>query len=233
MIPYLKGGIYLKVLVSPMAKFFDLINSLITSGVSNKSVAYFLDILVFTAIIKFILLPLTISQTRSTVKMGEIQPKLKEIQDKYKSDPQKLQQKQMELYKESGVNPFAGCLPLLIQFPILIAMYYVIFEFKGFAGVSFLWVPSLAKSDKLLILPIISGLTTYISGLMIQPKGDDPSVKQQKTMNIFMSIFFVYISYKFSSALVLYWILSNLIQIGQQYFIINRVKHSEEAKLAK
>ncbi|QCX33593.1 membrane protein insertase YidC [Caloramator sp. E03] len=224
----------MNILVKPLTSFFDLINQFVTGiGIKNLSLAYFLDIFIFTLIIRFIILPLTISQTRSSVKMGELQPKLKELQEKYKNDPQKLQQKQMELYKEAGVNPLAGCLPIFIQFPIFIAMYYVIYNFKGFAGVPFLWVPSLSMPDKYMILPILSGLTTFLSGLMMQPKTDDPSAKTQKQMNIFMSIFFVYISYKFSAALVLYWIIGNIIQITQQYFIINRIKHKEEEKLVK
>jgi YidC/Oxa1 family membrane protein insertase len=165
--------------------------------------------------------------------MSEMQPKIKELQEKYKNSPQILQQKQMELYKETGANPLAGCLPLLIQFPIFMAMYYVIYNYTGFSNVSFLWVKNLAGPDKTFILPILSGLTTFLAGIMVQPKGNDPSVKTQKQMNIFMSIFFVYMSYKFKSALVLYWIISNLIQMGQQYFIIGRIRKSEEAKIAK
>ncbi|SKA97448.1 YidC/Oxa1 family membrane protein insertase [Caloramator quimbayensis] len=224
----------MNILVKPLTSFFDLINKFVTGiGITNLSVAYFLDIFIFTLIIRFLILPLTISQTKSTVKMGEIQPKLKELQDKYKNDPQKLQQKQMELYKEAGVNPLAGCLPVLVQFPIFIAMYYVIYNFKGFAGVPFLWVPSLSSPDKYFILPILSGVTTFLSGLMMQPKTDDPSAKTQKQMNIFMSIFFVYISYKFSAALVLYWIIGNFIQMLQQYFIINKIKHKDQEMLIK
>jgi YidC/Oxa1 family membrane protein insertase len=202
-------------------------------GITNLSLAFFLDILIFTAIIKFILLPLTIAQTKSTVKMGEVQPKLKELQEKYKNDPQKMQQKQMELYKEMGVNPFAGCLPLLIQFPVFIAMYSVIYNYTAFNEVGFLWVSSLGGPDKTFILPILSGVSTFVAGLMMAPKGNDPSAKTQKQMNIFMSIFFVYMSYKFKAALVLYWIISNLIQLGQQYFIVNRFRKKDETKLVK
>ena len=223
----------MNIIIKPLTSFFNLIHSgIVGIGITNLSAAYFLDIFIFTAIIKFLILPLTITQTRSTVKMSEMQPKLKELQEKYKNDPQKLQEKQMALYKETGVNPMAGCLPLLIQFPIFMAMYYVIYNYTGFANVSFLWVPSLGQPDKLFILPVLSGLTTYLAGIMVQPKGNDPSTKTAKQMNIFMSIFFIYMSYKFKSALVLYWIISNLIQMGQQYFIISKIKKNEESKIA-
>lgn len=221
-------------LVKPLTSFFNLIHQgVLALGVHNLSFAYFLDIFIFTVIIRTILLPLTIKQTRSTVSMGKMQPKMKEIQAKYKNDPKKLNEKTMELYKEEGANPLAGCLLAIVQLPIFMAMYYVIYNFKGFDGVSFLWVKSLAQSDKTFILPIISGATTYFAGIMMAPKGDDPAAKQQKQMNIFMSLFFVYMSYKFRAALVLYWIISNTIQLAQQYFIIGKIRKKEEAKLVK
>lgn len=164
----------------------------------------------------------------------EMQPKLKALQEKYKNDPKTLQQKQMELYKESGSNPLAGCLPLLIQFPIFIAMYNVIRleSLHGLVGVRFLWVPSLAKPDPFFGLPIISGISTYLSMLITQPKkSDDPQAKTQRQMGIFMSAFSVWIGLKFQSALVLYWIIGNIIQLAQQYFIVGRVKKQEEEKL--
>lgn len=212
-------------------QFFDLIHSGIAAvGITNPTLSAFLDIFIFTLIIKMILLPLTIKQTRSTVKMSSVQPKLKALQEKYKNDPQRLQEKQVQLYKDEGVSPLAGCLPLLIQYPILIAMYYAVNSYTGFNNIPFLWVPNLAAPDPW-ILPIISGVTTLVSGLMMAPKSDDPSAKTTKSMNIFMSIFFVYISRKFKAALVLYWIISNLIQLAQQYFIVSKVRKEEEAKL--
>ncbi|WP_035379282.1 membrane protein insertase YidC [Fervidicella metallireducens] len=222
-------------LLKPLTNLFNLIHSGVTSliGTGNLSLAYFFDIFIFTALIKLILLPLTIKQTRSTVMMSKIQPEMKKLQEKYKNDPQTLQQKQMALYKEMGVNPLAGCLPLLVQMPVFIAMYWVIYGYSGFNDVGFLWMKSLGEPDKTFVLPILSGLTTYLSGVMMSPKGDDPSAKTQKQMNIFMSVFFIYMSYKFKAALVLYWIISNLIQVLIQYFIINKIKHKEEAKLAE
>lgn len=209
---------------SALTSFFNLIHNFVSLGVKNLSLAYFLDIFIFTAIIKLILLPLTISQTKSQVKITEMQPKLKELQEKYKGDPQKLQQKQMELYKEMGASPFSGCLLIFIQFPIFIAMYNVIYRYTGFNDVGFLWIKSLGQKDALYILPLLSGLTTYIQGIMMTPKNDDPQSKSQKQMNIFMTLFITWVSINFKAALVLYWIISNIIQIAIQYFIINRIK---------
>lgn len=231
-------------LVKPLVDFFGGIHYFFhsTLGIQNLAIAYLLDLFVFTAIIKFLLLPLTIKQTKSTRAMSSIQPKMKEIQDKYKKDPQMLQQKQMQLYKEAGVNPLAGCLPLLIQFPIFIAMYSVVRKyqfdvefFKQTGSWAKLFTPQFVNLLPLLALAIISGLTTYVSGRLMAPKGNDPSAQTQKKMNLYMSIFFVYMSFSFPVGLVIYWIISNLIQLGQQYFIINRIKHKEEeeGKLVK
>jgi YidC/Oxa1 family membrane protein insertase len=231
----------LNIIISPLTKFMALINGLILPAVVNKPLAYLIDIAIFTLIIKFVLLPLTIVQTKSTVKMGMIQPKLKELQEKYKKDPQKMQQAQMELYKQEGVNPFAGCLPLLIQFPIFIAMYQVILHFEPLKEVPFFLmkgsIPGLLSGDLnqvlILILALFSGATTFISGKITAPKGDDQAAQTQRKMNIYMSVFFTYMSYTFNVGLVIYWIISNLIQLAQQYFIIGRIKKNEEAKLAK
>ncbi|WP_133629149.1 membrane protein insertase YidC [Fonticella tunisiensis] len=219
----------------------EIINSGVFKVVTNKPLGYLLDIAIFTAVIRFLILPLTISQTRSTIKMGKIQPKLKKLQEKYKNDPQKLQQAQMELYKEEGVNPFAGCLPLLIQFPIFIAMYQVILNFQPLKEVPFFLMRgsfgALFRGDinqiLILLLALSSGATTYISGLIMSPKGDDQAAQTQKKMNIYMSLLFMYMSYTFNVGIVLYWIIGNLIQMGQQYFIINKIKHNEEEKLAE
>jgi YidC/Oxa1 family membrane protein insertase len=220
----------LSVLVNPLIDFFDLIvHGLKSIGITNLSVNYFLTICIFTFLIKSIILPLTIKQTKMTIKTQELQPKLKALQEKYKNDPKTLQQKQMEMYKENGANPLMGCLPLLVQLPIFMAMYAVIRQYH-FNGIGFLWVKDLGAPDKSFVLPILSGLSTYLSMLIVQPKGNDPSVKTQKQMGIFMSLFSVYIGFQFKAGLVLYWIIGNVIQMLQQYFIIGRVRRQEEEK---
>lgn len=218
------------ILIKPLMDFFDIIiRGIHAVGISNASWTYFLAIFIFTLIVRTIILPLTINQTKTTIKTQELQPKIKALQEKYKNDPKALQQKQMELYKENGANPIMGCLPLLIQLPIFMAMYAVIYHYKGIETVGFLWVKSLGKPD--IILAVISGLTTYLSMLMVQPKGNDPTVKTQKQMGIFMSAFSVYIGIKFRSGLVLYWIIGNVIQMLQQYFVIGKIRRQEEAKI--
>ena len=110
-----------------------------------------------------------LKQIKSQAKMQEFQPEIKKLQDKYKNDPQKLNMEIMKLYKDNKINPMSGCLPLLIQMPILFALYYVFQNITGIEGASFLWISNLFAKDPYYILPILSGLTTYLSSwLMIK-----------------------------------------------------------------
>lgn len=220
-----------------LEKFFNFI----LGGVqaifgNNPNVTYGLAIIVFTIIVRIILLPLNMKQTRSQVKMQQIQPEIKKLQEKYKNDPQKSQQEMMKLYKEKGVNPMGGCLPLIIQLPILWALFYVFRNIHPVDPVtgqqvsaSFLWVKNLFNYDQFYILPILSGITTYLSSLMMTPIGDSAQAKQTSTMNIGMAIFMVFMAWKFTAALVLYWVVNNLIQIGQTMLIRKLDIKKEEA----
>jgi YidC/Oxa1 family membrane protein insertase len=199
-----------------LIQFFDLVHGLIRVITDNPNYSYGLAIILFTLIIRLLLLPLNIKQTRSQAKMQEIQPEVQKIQQKYKNDPQKSQQEMMKLYKEHGANPLSGCLPLLIQMPVLFAMYYA-FNQLQLQGIRFLWLKDLSMPDKTYILPVLSTATTYLSSLMIMPKGDNPQAKQTSTMNTGMAIMMGFMSLNFKSALVLYWVINNLIQMGQTY----------------
>jgi YidC/Oxa1 family membrane protein insertase len=205
-----------------LSRFFDFIHSGVYAVISNVNVSYGVAIILFTIIVRIILLPLNIKQTRSQVRMQEVQPEVKKLQEKYKNDPQKSQQEMMKLYKEKGVNPMGGCLPLIVQLPILWALFYVFRSIQPIdpatgqtVTVSFLWITNLFNYDQLFILPILSGLTTYLSSKMIAPVADSAQAKQTSTMNIGMSIFMVFMAWKFTAALVLYWVANNLIQMGQ------------------
>lgn len=165
------------------------------------------------------MLPLNIKSTKSQAKMQEIQPKMQEIQNKYKNDPQKSQQELSKLYKEHGASPFGGCLPLLVQFPVLMAMYSILYSNTGIEGVHFLWF-DLSKPDNTFILTILAVVTTYLSSAIMMPKGDNPQAKTTSTMNIMMAGIIGISSIKLKSALVMYWVISNLIQLFQSIFMI-------------
>lgn len=198
-----------------LVQFFVYVHKLVTNLVENPNYSYGLAIILVTLIIKIVLLPLNIKSIRSSIRMTKIQPEVKKLQDKYKNDPQRAQQEMMKLYKDKGVSPFGGCLPLLIQWPILLALYYVFNNITGINGVTFLWVKDLAKPD--IVLAVLSGATQYYAGLIMNPSGGDsnPQSKQTAAMNLYMSLFMIVISWKLKSALVLYWVVSNLIQMGQ------------------
>jgi YidC/Oxa1 family membrane protein insertase len=183
--------------------------------VPNPNLSYGLAIILVTLIIRIVILPLTIKQQKSTFAMNEIQPEVKKIQERYKKDPQKAQELTMKLYKEKGASPFSGCLPLLIQWPIFLALYFVFYNLQGINGVHFLWIADLTQSD--MILAFLAAITTYFSGMISMPTNaaDPAQAKQTKMMNIGMSIFMVFICWKLRSALVLYWVINNVIQIVQ------------------
>lgn len=186
---------------------------------------YGYSIILFTIFAKVILLPINIKQTESTKRMNEISPKMKEIQEKYKNDKEKMNQKLMELYKEHNYNPASGCLPALIQIPIIFALFRVlqnpaifVFSPEQFAAISksFWWIADLGAPDNLYILPILSGVTTYFQTKMISPNAGDQTTK---TMNTVMPIMIAYISLKFPAGLALYWVVGNVFTIAQQYLM--------------
>lgn len=221
--------------------------------------AYALSIIVTTIIFKLILLPLTIKQTKSMKEMQDIQPKLQEIQKKYKDDQQTLGMKQMELYKEHKINPIGGCLPLLIQMPILLAYFRVmrspvkyVFESEQayeLVNKSFLWVQDIALASgeivngsvnelsilgfTLPLMAIIAALTTYFSTKMMtagQPQASGQAASTQKTMNLITPFMILFVGYTNPIGLVIYWTVSNLFQIGQQAFVKKIVADPKEAK---
>ena len=222
-------------IVQPLQKFFFLIHSGVHTVIPNYNLSFGLTIIIFTVIIRMILLPLSVKQLKSTAKMGAIQPEMKKVQAKYKSDPQKAQQEVMKLYKENGVNPMGGCLPMIIQMPILFALFYV-FNTLNMKGAGFLWMPDLTKPDPMYILPILSTVTTYFSSKLMQPPTTDGAQsKQTSTMNTGMAIFMGFMSMKMKGALVLYWVINNLIQVVQT-LVINKSelnKKTDRVELSK
>lgn len=175
--------------------------------------SYGLAIVIMTVIVKLILYPLTKKQIESTKAMMSIQPKMKEIQEKYKDDKQRLNMELANLYKNEGVNPLAGCLPLLVQMPIMIGIFYGIRDFSYAGPSNFLWMETISNPDPMYILPILSALTTFIQSKQTMP---DTSSPQNKIMLYFMPLFIGYISLNFPAGLVIYWVVMNIMQIGQQ-----------------
>ena len=189
-------------------------------GISDKGLAYVLAIFTFTVVIRLLILPFNIKAAKSTQGMQKIQPEVKKLQEKYKDDPQKLNAETMKLYKEKNVSVTGGCLPSLLPLPILMALYWVFMGIKGIDGASFLWIKDLAAPDKLFILPVLAALSTYVpSYLMAKATPSQPNGMNMGTMNLMMAGMMGFMSLKFKSILVLYWIIGNLIQGIQTYFL--------------
>ncbi|HHY41699.1 MAG TPA: membrane protein insertase YidC [Thermoanaerobacterales bacterium] len=173
---------------------------------------YGVAIILLTVLIKLVLLPFNFMQLRSLKKMQEIAPKQKELQQKYKNNPDKLNEEILKLYRENNVNPMGGCLPLLIQFPFIIALFRV-FQTYDFGGASFLWIKDLSAPDTTYILPILAAVTTYLQTKLSTPAGTDSA---NASMNIVMPLMIGWFALKFAAGLALYWVVSNLVQIIQQ-----------------
>lgn len=182
---------------------------------------YALLLIVFALLVKVVFWPLTVKSTKSQIKMQQIQPLMQQVRDKYKDDPQKMQQETMRLYKEHKVNPLGGCLPILVQMPVLIALFYVFrmtIEFRG--AEAFGWINDLSQPDPYYILPIAMGLTQFVTQKMT-PTSTDPKMKPMLYM---MPAVMVFIFLRFSSGLVFYYTWVNLFQMIQQIYI-NRQYH--------
>lgn len=191
--------------------------------------SYGLAIILLTVLMKILLYPLTVKQLQSMKAMQLIQPKMQRLQEKYKDNPQLLQQKMMKLYQDAGVNPMAGCLPILAQMPILMAMYYTLFNFDyGNVTPSFLWLPNLSEPDPTYVLPIVSALSTYVLQKMSMMSAGPTNSQQSKIFMILMPIFIGWISLSFPAGLVLYWVTMNAVQMVQQFWIYRDTEENSD-----
>jgi len=201
-----------------IAQFLLIILNWLYKMIPNYGVA----IILLTIILKIVLFPLTWTSMVSMAKMQKVQPKLKALREKYKkmkTDPEQRKKYNMELmniYKEEGINPASGCLPLLLQLPILWGFFNLLSRAVEIRHKPFVfWIKDLSAKDPYYVIPILMGITQFIIQKMT-PSGGDPSQKKiMLLMPIFLTIFFM----NFPSGLVLYWLVQNIIQIGQQHLM--------------
>jgi len=186
-----------------------------------------IGIILFTLIIRIILLPLMNFQTKSMRKTQELQPKLKELQKQYSSKDtatqQKLREEQQRLYAENGVNPYAGCLPLIVQMPILMAIWQAISRVPELREGSFMWLDVLGNPDPYFILPILAAVFTFGS-TYLSSMSQVESNPSMKIMTYTMPIMILVMGINLPSALSLYWVVSNAFQVGQTLLINNPYK---------
>jgi len=193
-------------------------------------------IIIFSLLIYLVLYPLTLKQMRSMKEMQSLQPQIEELRKTYKDNPQKLNKEIMELYRQHRVNPFGGCLPMILQIPIFFALYQVLMRSVALKGAHFLWIKDLSEPDRLLtlprqlpvigneinILPIVMGIGMFFQQKISQAAGTG-STEQQKIMTIMFPLMFGFIFYHMPSGLVLYWFINSAMMLFYQ-LRINRKK---------
>jgi len=213
-----------------------------------------ISIIILTIILKIILFPLNKKSAIGTLKMQQLQPQMTAIQEKYKDNQQKLSEETTKLYKESGYNPVSGCLPMILQMIILFALYNVFNNYFEFRGASFIpgWIDDLSIGDSiwswnkniwlissftqnnLRLLPIIYTVSQLFNGKITQYGGAGATNAQSKMqmdlMMYGMPILFFFLFYNVSSGLLLYWTVSNFIQMGQQ-LVINKIMAKKRAEM--
>ncbi len=185
---------------------------------------YGIAIIILTFFIRILFYPLSYKSFKSMKEMSKLQPKLKELQLKYKGKPEMLNKATMELYKKHKVNPFGGCIPVVVQIPVFLALYNVLLNAIELRGAPFVWwITDLSAKDPYYILPIIMGLTMFLQQ-KLTPSTMDP--KQQKIM-MFMPLIFTVMFLSFPSGLVIYWATNNILTILQQ-FIDSKIIQAKE-----
>ncbi len=190
-------------------------------------------IVLLTLIVRIVLYPLSYKGMVSMQKLKDLAPKMKEIQERYKGDPQKLQMHMMDLYKKHGANPLGGCLPLLLQIPVFFAIYRVLYnaiELKNSEWI--LWINDLSAIDPYFVLPVLMGVSMYVSQRLTPSNFTDPmQEKVFKMLPWFFMIFFII--FPFPAGLVLYWTVNNVFSIIQQVSINAMLERKKQAEIAQ
>ena len=211
---------WLTLLAKPMYEILSWINSVVGN--------WGWTILIFTVLIKAVFFKLSETSYRSMAKMRNLTPRIQALKDRYGDDKQRMQQAMMELYKESGANPLGGCLPMLVQMPFFIALYWVLMESVELRQAPWiLWIKDLSVMDPYYVLPVIMGISMFIQQ-KLNPAPPDPM--QAKLMMALPFVFTVMFAF-FPSGLVLYWVANNILSITQQWIITRRIE--KQAATAK
>src|SRR5690606_25866437 len=201
----------------------------------NAEFVYGLAIVIVTLLIRFVLLPLNVKQIKSSKAMQQIQPELQKLREKYSSKDQqtqmKLQQETMELFQKSGANPLAGCLPIIVQMPILLAFYHAIMRTAELRSHEFLWF-TLGEPDPIYLLPILTaGFTFLQQKIMMQgmstQQANNPMMPQMTMMLYIMPIMIGVFALFLPSALALYWVVGNIFMVLQTLLVRNPMMNNE------
>jgi len=187
------------------------------------------SIIVLTIIIKLIFFPLSAASYKSMARMRAVSPKLQALKEQHGDDRQKMSQAMMELYKKEKINPLGGCLPILVQMPVFLALYWVLLESVEMRQAPWLlWITDLSIKDPFFILPIIMGATMFIQQQLNPTPPDPMQAKVLKLMPIIFTFFFLW----FPAGLVLYWVVNNVLSIAQQWYITRKIEAAAKAAAA-
>ncbi len=186
-------------------------------------------IIILTLVVRLFMVPLTVSQNRATHAMRRLNPELEKLKTKYKNDSQKLNEETMKLWKEHGVNPVAGCLPMLVQMPVIFAIFSALRAFEFAADAGFMWLPNLAQPDPLYILPVLAAISTYVQTKISTAEAEGAG-GSQAVMMYAMPLFIGYISMQFPAGLALYWTVTNIFGVGQQYVVNGLIAADNEGQ---
>lgn len=203
----------LSFLAVPLFKVLQFFHSL----VGNYGVA----IILVVVVIKLLFYPLFTMSYRAMAKMRKVQPELQRLREEYSDDRQRLNQEMMRLYREEKVNPLGGCLPILVQIPVFIALYWVLLESVELRHEPFmLWIQDLTSRDPLYILPVLMGASMVIQQLMNPAPLDPVQKKVMLALPVVFTVFFM----QFPAGLVLYWLTNNVLSIAQQWWIMRQIE---------
>ncbi len=205
-------------LAKPLFSVLDWIHGLIGN--------WGLAIILLTVLIKALFFKLSATSYRSMARMRKLAPKMKELKERYGDDRQKMSQETMKLYRDEKVNPLGGCLPMLIQMPVFLALYWVLMESVELRHTPFLWIPDLSVKDPIFILPLLMGFTMWLT-MRLNPEPPDPM--QAKIMQ-FMPVVFTVMFLWFPAGLVLYWVTNNTLSFLQQMVITRQIEKADNAK---
>jgi len=213
--PY--GGIIFRPIIQPVSQ---VVLTVLLWMHERLNLAYGWVLILFGIVVRILLWPLNQKAMESGIRMQAVAPLIKETQDKYKNDPERLQREMLRIYKEHKVNPLGGCLPMLLPMPVLLALFFVFANTIAFRGVPFLWLTDLSRPDPFKIIPIVMGLSMFVLSKVGQI-GVPPN-PQTKMMVYFMPIIMTLLFLNFASGLNLYYAAQNLFSIPQQYMIAKR-----------
>ena len=187
------------------------------------------SIIALTILIRIVLYPLTYKGMVSMQKIKEISPKIKELQAKYKGDPQRMNAAVMDMYKKHNANPLGGCLPMLLQIPVFFAIYRVLLNAVELQGAEWiLWIDDLSRMDTYFVLPLLMGASMYYQQKLTPNNFTDPM--QEKVFK-FLPVIFTFFFITFPSGLVLYWFVNNLFSIAQQFIVNTQFKNAKDAEI--